>query len=305
MQTKKILSLIAIVFFISAGIAVNVKPASGLLSQNNVSWYTTSDTNAAAIATGDVNGDGQLDLVTAGYFNDGTSWNGQIVVSNAANLAFEASTGYKWGTDSQISCVAIGDVNGDGKNEIVTGGQFFDGTRWVANIIVWNGTTLGAIGTTAWYWFGNTQVSSIAVANVSGGASLDIVSGGAFFDGTRYVAQVIDWNSATMTAQRLTSWYWFGDTTVNSLTIANLTGGTSLNVITAGSYKDGTRENAQLIVWNGADLSVNSLASWFTTSNTVLNSVKVTISTTLGNRIIVGGSFFDNSRSNSQITIWG
>ena len=53
---------------------------------------------------------------------------------------------------------------------------------------------------TSWYWFGDTQISSVAVASITGGASPDIVTGGSFFDGTRDVAQLIVWNSATMTA---------------------------------------------------------------------------------------------------------
>ena len=52
--------------------------------------------------------------------------------------------------------------------EIVTGGSFFDGTRWVAQLIVWNGLTLVAEKITTWYWTGDTQISSVAVGDADG-----------------------------------------------------------------------------------------------------------------------------------------
>ena len=140
-----------------------------------------------------------LQLVT---LNDGTRFVAQLFVWNPSTLALERSTGWFWGSDTTVSSVAIANITGGLGLDIVTGGAFFDGTRWIAQLIVWNGVSLTAEKLTTWFWSGDTQISSVAVANVTGGTTLDIVTGGAFFDGTRWVAQLIVWNSATMAADK-------------------------------------------------------------------------------------------------------
>jgi hypothetical protein len=335
--------------------------ASALISQNSTTWFWTSDTSARAVAVGDVNGDGQKEIVTAGYYNDGLRYNAQLFVWNASNMALIRNTAWFWINNTQITSVAIGDVNGDNQQEIVTGGSYFDGTRWIAQLIVWNGTSLAAERITTWYWIGDTEISSVAVANVTGNVGLDIVTGGAYFDGTRWIAQLIDWNgvtlvaqkittwfwtsntyissvavanvtggtsldiitggsfndltrdiaqlivwnSTTMAAQKITAWYWTSNTYINSLSVANFTGGASLDIITAGSYNDGLRNNAQIIDWNSATMAPTSIATWLTTSNTQANSVTMANFGVTGNRIVAAGAFFDNIRENAQLTIWG
>ena len=41
-----------------------------------------------------------------------------------------------------INSVALGDVDGDGQVEVVTGGYYNDGVRNVAQLIEWNGLNL-------------------------------------------------------------------------------------------------------------------------------------------------------------------
>ena len=56
-QSMKLITIILSVAFLSA--AIMVTPVSALISQNVTSWFWTSDTNVAAVAVGDVNGDGK------------------------------------------------------------------------------------------------------------------------------------------------------------------------------------------------------------------------------------------------------
>ena len=86
-QSMKLITIILSVAFLSA--AILAAPTSALISQNAASWFWTSDTNASAIATGDVNGDGKPEIVTVGWFNDGTRANAQLAVWNASTLALE------------------------------------------------------------------------------------------------------------------------------------------------------------------------------------------------------------------------
>ena len=187
---------------------------------------------------------------------------------------------------------------------IVTGGCSFDGTRNVAQLSIWDGVTLALNNIVNWYWTGDTEISSVAVANITGGTALDIITGGSYFDNTRNNAQLTVWNGLSLSLQNVVTWYWTSNTKVSSIAVGNLTGGTSLDVITAGTFNDGLKNNAQLIDWNGVNLSVKSATYWFSTSDTESSSVDIG-NFGLGNRIVSAGSFYDGVRSNAQLSIWG
>ena len=333
--------------------------ASTLTAEKVFNW-NWNDTQISSVAIGDVNGDGQIEIVTGGSYFDGTRWNAQIVVFNGTSLAPLNTKSWFWTSDTEISSVAVANITGGTGLDIVTGGAFFDGARWNSQLVILNGVTLTPSQVLPWFFTGDTLINSVAVGNITGGTSLSIVVGGAYFDGTRYVAQLIVLNAATLTWQNGLTWYWAGDTIINSVVLANVTGGsslsvieagsnfdgtrnnaqvvvfdgttlawqngfawfttsntqlnsitagnysggTSLDIITGGAYNDGVRNNAQLVHFNGATMAIQSVANWFVTNSTTVNSVGI-VNLGLGNRIVAGGSYFDNIRSNAQLTIWG
>ncbi len=144
------------------------------------------------------------------------------------------------------------------------------------------------------------------MANITSGRALSIVTGGAFFDGTRNNAQLIVWNGSTLAVQNLTSWFWLSNTRVNSVAIGNFTGSANLDIITGGSYNDTFKNNAQLINWDGGNLAMKSLTTWSWISNTMINSVVVGNFTgsSVGPRTIVGAEYYDNIRSVAQLSTW-
>ena len=84
-----------------------------------------------------MDGDGKVEIVTGGFYNDGTRNIAQLCVWDGATLALENIKTWYWTNDTDIYSVAVGDVDGDGKNEIVTGGYYNDGTRNIAQLCVW------------------------------------------------------------------------------------------------------------------------------------------------------------------------
>jgi hypothetical protein len=308
MLKNRSLKLVTILFItVLLSVTVLSQPTYALISQNTVSWYWNSDTNANSVATGDVNGDGQIEIVTGGYYHDGLRWIAQLQVWNASTLLPEKTVAWNWGGDTQVAAVAIGDVNGDGQVEIVTGGAFFDGTRWIAQLNVFNGSSLVAMKHMEWYWTSNTQVAAVAIGDVNGDGQVEIVTGGAFFDGTRWNSQLIVFNGSSLAVVSVISWYWSSNTYINSVAVGNMTGGTTLSIVTGGAFFDGTRLNSQLIVWNPTPtLSVQNVISWYWTDNTEIASVAIG-NLTGGNtlNIITGGTFNDTSRTNSQLIVWG
>ncbi len=264
--------------------------------------FGRAETQISSVAIGDVNGDGNMEIVTGGSYFDGTNWNSQLVVWNGQTLGLINVVTWHWTGDTQISSVAVANITGTTGLSIVTGGAYNDGTRWNAQLAVWNGVTMALQNVQSWFWTSNTYINSVAVANITGSASLSIVTGGSFNDGTRLNSQLVVWNAANLALNNVITWFWTGDTEINSVAIANVTGGTALSIVTGGYFFDGTRNNAQLAVWNGTTLGLQNVATWFQTSNTVINSVSIANYTGGSSLdIITGGVFNDVVKDNAQI----
>jgi len=108
-------------------------------------------------------------------------------------LAVEDISTWYWTSDTEINSVVVADVDDDSDMEIVTGGYFNDGTRDVAQLLVWDGKTLEVEPLTVWYWTGDTRINSVAIGNVDADVSEEIVTGGYFDDGVILNAQLVVW----------------------------------------------------------------------------------------------------------------
>jgi hypothetical protein len=227
-------------------------------------------------------------------------------VWNAITLSVEAFQSWFWTSNTYINSIALGNITGGTGLEIVTGGAYFDGTRYIAQLHVWNGQTLAAEKVMVWYWGSNTEINAVSIASLNGGTTQSIVTGGTFNDGTRDNAQVIVWNTATpvLSVQNIVTWAWPSGTKVSSVAIGNYTGGANLDIVTGGSYQDGTRWTAQLLDFDSSNLAVKSSSNWFINSNTAVNSVAIANVAGTGNRVISCGSFYDLTRSNAQVIVW-
>ena len=152
-------------------------------SENMGSW--TQWYNYAATFTCILNstGDGSKSIDVQYQDNAGltstawTIWDG-ITLNTVSTFGLKEIKTWYWTSNTVVNSVASGDVDNDGFKEIVTGGSFFDGTRTIAQLNVWNGSNLVIDRFITWYWTGNTVINSVALGDVDGDGQVEIVTGG-------------------------------------------------------------------------------------------------------------------------------
>jgi hypothetical protein len=124
-----------------------------------------------AIAVGDLNGDGKLDLVTVGF---GTFSNPNVlsVLLNSGSGTFAAPVNYT--TDASPVAVAVGDFTGDGKLDVVTVNQGGN------DVSVFRGNGDGTFQSAINYSTGKSP-EAVAVGDFNGDGKLDlaVANGGA------------------------------------------------------------------------------------------------------------------------------
>jgi uncharacterized membrane protein (GlpM family) len=244
-----------------------------------------------------VDADAGLEIVAGGSYFDGLRDVAQLSVWTGSTLAFENVQVWYWTGNTAVNSVAVANVDADAGLEIVAGGSYFDGLRDVAQLSVWTGSTLAFENVQVWYWTGNTAVNSVAVANVDADAGLEIVAGGSYFDGLRDVAQLSVWTGSTLAFENVQVWYSTGDTTINSVAIANIDADVAIEIITGGTFNNGV-SNAQVATWTGSSLASETINTWQSGTATYVKSV-----VPLTNAIVSGGYFNDGIRLNAEVRI--
>jgi hypothetical protein len=222
--------------------------ADGLVLENVGTWYWTDDTSIRSVAKGDVDADGETEIVTGGYCWAGTRRVAQLCVWDGATLALENVKTWYWMDSAEIWSVAVGDVDGDGQQEIVTGGRYHDSPRDVAQLCVWDGATLALENVKTWYWTGDTYIMSVGIDDVDGDGLVEVVSGGYYGDGD-YYAQLCVWDEGSLALECSTTWNWGQSTDINSVVVGNVDGDAKPEIVTGGAIWT-TPNNAQLCVWS-------------------------------------------------------
>lgn len=109
---------------------------------------STNDLFGAAVATGDLSGDGQADLVISSRHDKaGEKWPGSVtIIHGGKKISFAAPAqvifgeGTGWQDEFGASVAIIPDVNGDGAGELVVGApQVSDGARQLGKVYLYYG----------------------------------------------------------------------------------------------------------------------------------------------------------------------
>jgi hypothetical protein len=157
---------------------INVLLGNGDGTFQNPRTYSVTGAYHLWMAVADVNGDGRPDIVTAN-----ANLGGNTVVNTVSVLLGNGDGTFQppqppqaFAVGSNPNSVAVADVNGDGRPDIVTANNLFN-TAGTVSVLLGNGDgTFAPQQTFAVGWF----PSSVVVADVNGDGRPDIVTGGAF-----------------------------------------------------------------------------------------------------------------------------
>ena len=132
-----------------------------------VATYSTGLTSfPIGLAVADVNGDGKPDVLTAN-----TNGSTAGVLLGTGTGTFGAVTAYSTGPGSAPISIAVADVNGDGKPDLLTANS---NSNTVGVLL---GTGTGTFGAVATYSTGaGSMPDGIAVADVNGDSKLDVLT---------------------------------------------------------------------------------------------------------------------------------
>lgn len=150
-------------------------------------WYAAEDENGMidSIATGDINNDGDIDIITVSYINDEvTWWENQIDLPTVSFARYTFDSNF-----DGVYSVAVGDMDGDGRLDVVAcalhdkeiaywslsaGGVSINGTAYD----VVNGTAIEGVNVTWTQTWDIIDINATAMTNASGGYNVSGLTAG-------------------------------------------------------------------------------------------------------------------------------
>jgi hypothetical protein len=138
--------------------------------------YGSRGTGPFSVAVGDLNGDGKPDLVVANCGSSGSECgNGNVgVLLGNGDGTFQTAVTYGSGGYLAYS-VAVGDVNGDGKPDLLVANFCVDSNCTNGSVGVLLGNGDGTFQTAVTYGSGGIEADSVAVADVNGDGKPDLL----------------------------------------------------------------------------------------------------------------------------------
>jgi hypothetical protein len=196
--------------------------------------FATGD-SPRSVTLGDVNSDGRLDIITANRDSDTASVLLNTTVSGSITPTFQTQGTFSTGSNSSPRSVALGDVNGDGKLDIVTANNNSD----TASVLLGNGN--GIFQTQVPFSTGsNSNPRAVTLGDVDGDGNLDIITAN---NGDAKVSVLLGNGNGTFQGQQTLA----VGSNPRAVTLGDVNGDGNLDIIT-GNFAD---NNASVLLGNG------------------------------------------------------
>jgi hypothetical protein len=206
---------------------------ANLVLRSSMDCCDTKDARASSVFAYDLDNDGAAEVVTAGYGNDRKYSVGQLRVWQFNGRGLSLKDSVEWCMmegvysvdvagnvmgNTQVGNVKVGDVDGDGVPEIITGGFTYDGTKVQGQLRIWNWSegVLNLEKSHEWVNLDITQITSISINDVDGDGEREIVTSGhtagygSFGVGaegkTRAELKVWSWDGKSLTLKQGKDW---------------------------------------------------------------------------------------------------
>ncbi|MFX1582105.1 MAG: hypothetical protein ACFFCJ_07765, partial [Promethearchaeota archaeon] len=240
---------------------------------------------------------------------------GPMGTVKAATSVLHLEGGTEWYNTSTtvVTSVVTKDLDNDGAIEVITGGYADLVSGRFAQLRVWrfNGTHFRLVDSYEWQMAGTTEIRSVFAEDIDGDATVEIVTGGWYDDGTRNQGQVMAFNltSDSLIVEGGINWYGTDDTIVNGIWATNVDTDANVEVITVGTTYMSPRNNTELRLWEYND--VTHVFSLQEAKSTYTGDWSQGKAVTAGQadsdsdvEILVAGTCKGSSQSNFEVRIW-
>jgi len=302
-ETVGLFALLLLGLSLALPIPLFANSSDSIILEHSEEWYIISTTYVQDVSAADIDQDGAVEIVTVGWFENCSTWDGgkvrvgQIRIWNWNGTALELEHNEYLCPKSNVITrtlvgVAIDDVDDDGAKEIVTFGQTWEPSpdtcyRCELAIWNWNGTVLEREHVESWYTIRDMDASDVYVGDVDNEGTKEIITTGAYWNmsgsgKTGGQLRIWNWNGTVLALEHSEEWEAPDADKVlpNSVFAEDVDQDDVVEIISGGFKGTGSNYTSQVWIWNWNEttstLTLEHNEEWgeFTSTNSsVVNSV--------------------------------
>ncbi|MCW4048094.1 MAG: VCBS repeat-containing protein [Candidatus Bathyarchaeota archaeon] len=234
-------------------------------------------TSSNSVYASDLNNDGQVEILTAGYSGDLNDSKGQLCVWNWNGAVLSLKDHSEWQMVSGcyapniaggvlgntfVNNLKVADLNGNGFHEIITGGFTYDGKKVNGQLRVWSwdGSTLNLKSSREWIDDDITEVMCVAAGDVDSDSRTEIVTGGMLApygsfntnatNPNRGQLCVWNWDGEALTLKEYQNWVFAQGVSVWNVGVSDLDNDGKMEIVSSGCISINNMCDPDMRLWS-------------------------------------------------------